>query len=70
MTQVTARRDFMERLGLDYVYSMSLLEQAMTHKSYAADFKNHLPDNERLEFLGDAVLWATINYIYTKIFLN
>lgn len=68
MTQVTARRDFMERLGLDYVYSMSLLEQAMTHKSYAADFKNHLPDNERLEFLGDAVLWATINYILYKNF--
>lgn len=33
-----------------------LLEQAMTHRSYAHETESYLPDNERLEFLGDAVL--------------
>lgn len=35
----------------------SLLAQALTHSSYANERKIHkVPDNERLEFLGDAVL--------------
>lgn len=68
MTQIAARHDFMQTLGLSYMYSPSLLEQAMTHKSYAADFKHHVPDNERLEFLWDAVLWAAINSILYKNF--
>ncbi len=34
----------------------SLLVQAMTHRSYANENGNQEPDNERLEFLGDAVL--------------
>lgn len=35
----------------------SLLKQALTHRSYKAEHPQEpLPDNERLEFLGDAVL--------------
>ncbi len=34
----------------------SLLEQAMTHRSYVHETDNPITDNERLEFLGDAVL--------------
>lgn len=34
---------------------LSLLEEAFTHQSYA-NGKNAVPDNQRLEFLGDAVL--------------
>ncbi len=35
----------------------ALLEEAMTHRSYANEFHTeNLPDNERLEFLGDVVL--------------
>jgi len=35
----------------------SLLNQALTHKSYANElYRSKLDDNERLEFLGDAVL--------------
>jgi dsRNA-specific ribonuclease len=30
--------------------------QAFIHKSFAKDFKRYVPDNERLEFVGDAVL--------------
>lgn len=37
------------------------LEEVLTHKSYAADFsQQHIPHNERVEFLGDALLWAII----------
>ena len=34
----------------------SLLELALTHSSYANESKAHIAYNERLEFLGDAVL--------------
>lgn len=30
------------------------------HKSYAADFSKKVYDNERLEFLWDAILWAVV----------
>ena len=43
---------------LGYTFQESeLLAEAMTHRSYANEFHaEELPDNERLEFLGDAVL--------------
>ena len=44
-------------LGADL--SPALLEQALTHRSYAYEHGG-LPTNERLEFLGDAVLGLTI----------
>lgn len=34
---------------------------AFTHKSFSADVKNTIQNNERLEFVGDGILWATIN---------
>ncbi|KAF1304428.1 ribonuclease III [Candidatus Enterococcus willemsii] len=38
-------------------HDVSLLEQAFTHSSYVNEHRNlQLSDNERLEFLGDAVL--------------
>jgi len=44
---------------------LELLVQALTHKSYANE--NNTVDNERLEFLGDAVLeLATSELVYTK----
>jgi len=36
--------------------NMALLEQAMTHRSYIHEVEYEVADNERLEFLGDAVL--------------
>ncbi len=40
----------------------SLLNQALTHKSYANEiYKTRLKDNERLEFLGDSVLGVIIS---------
>ena len=48
--------------------NVSLLEQAFTHSSYVNEHRNlHLSDNERLEFLGDAVLELTVSqFLYKK----
>lgn len=43
------------RLGLSFK-NPSLLSRALTHRSYINENPNTLEDNERLEFLGDAVL--------------
>lgn len=47
---------FQEKIG--YTFSNeALLRQALTHSSYANEKRmKKLSDNERLEFLGDAVL--------------
>lgn len=39
----------------------NLLLQVFIHKSFSADYKNIYSHNERLEFLGDGILWAIIN---------
>lgn len=45
-----------ERLSIQF-YDLSLLQRALTHRSYLNEHPEHsLEDNERLEFLGDAVL--------------
>lgn len=46
-----------ERLGV--AVSRPLLTQALTHRSYAFE-QGGLPTNERLEFLGDAVLGVAV----------
>ena len=45
---------------------ISLLEEALTHSSYANEHKSkHIKYNERLEFLGDAVLSIVVSdYIF------
>lgn len=54
---------YMQNVGIDpaAITNPTLLLQACIHKSYAADFKESYDDNERLEFLGDGILWAIIN---------
>lgn len=46
---------FQRRLGYQF-RDPSLLETALTHRSYANEGRRKGPHNERLEFLGDAVL--------------
>ena len=46
---------FSKRLKLPF-HNYSLLSRALTHRSYVNENKDALEDNERLEFLGDAVL--------------
>ncbi len=45
--------------------NIKLLNQALTHTSYANEAKDHSLHNERLEFLGDAVLeLASSTYLF------
>jgi ribonuclease III len=46
---------FGQRLGLKF-HNGLLLARAMTHRSYLNEHTDAVEDNERLEFLGDAVL--------------
>ena len=51
-----------ERLGYKF-YDPEYLENALTHSSYSNEYKTKglsIPSNERLEFLGDAVLQIVI----------
>jgi len=47
--------DLAERLGLQFS-NLHLLVRALTHRSYVNENPSAVEDNERLEFLGDAVL--------------
>lgn len=47
--------DLSRRLGLSFS-NPSLLRRALTHRSYVNENPKAMEDNERLEFLGDAVL--------------
>lgn len=47
--------DFKTRLGIPFKDNL-LLSRALTHRSYLNEHPEALEDNERLEFLGDAVL--------------
>lgn len=45
-----------ERLNLPFKGDLRLLARALTHRSYVNEHPDTPQDNERLEFLGDAVL--------------
>jgi ribonuclease-3 len=48
-------QDFAQRIGIEF-NNLGLLSRALTHRSYFNEHQDALEDNERLEFLGDAVL--------------
>ncbi len=50
-----------ERLGYTFS-SRELMEQALTHRSFANEEGGGSSDNERLEFLGDAVLELQVSH--------
>jgi len=45
---------------------LSVLETALTHRSYLNEHKNIKESNERLEFLGDAVLELIVSFFLFK----
>ena len=56
--------EFQQVIGYQF-QNKNLLRQALTHSSYANEKHMHrLSDNERLEFLGDAVLRSSPVSIY------
>jgi ribonuclease-3 len=58
---------FEKKIGITF-QSKDLLKQAFLHRSYLNENRNlTLPHNERLEFLGDAVLELVVtDYLYKK----
>lgn len=54
-----------QRLGHSFA-DAGLLRRALSHRSWSAEHPGD-PDNERLEFLGDAVLgWAVADLVYRR----
>ncbi|MEA3273453.1 MAG: ribonuclease III [Patescibacteria group bacterium] len=62
----TIPKSLIEKLGIKFK-DINLLKTALTHRSYLNEHrKNNLEHNERLEFLGDAVLeLITTKYLYS-----
>ena len=59
-----ALEKFADKLGVKFSH-IETLHVALTHKSYANEFEPRIKYNERLEFLGDAVLGlATATYLF------
>ena len=60
-------KEFQEKIGYTF-HNEGLLRQALTHSSYANEkHMKKLSDNERLEFLGDAVLEIlSSEFLYRK----
>lgn len=59
-----------ERYGIVF-HDVDLLTQAFTHSSYVNEHRNlKLSDNERLEFLGDAVLELLVSQFLYREFPN
>lgn len=56
----------MKRMGYTF-HNGQLLENALTHSSYANEGNRGLDSNERLEFLGDSVLgFVTARYLFSR----
>ena len=55
-----------EKIGYSFK-NISFLEEALTHSSYANEQQEKTANNERMEFLGDAVLsFVSARYLYEK----
>jgi ribonuclease-3 len=58
--------DLSRRLGLPFS-NLALLTRALTHRSYVNENPESVEDNERLEFLGDAVLDFVVGaWVYNR----
>ena len=56
MSETESPLELARRLSLPFLDNPYLLARALTHTSYLNEHEEVLDDNERLEFLGDAVL--------------
>ena len=67
MTNNKKIEEFEKIIGYSF-RNKSLISEALTHSSYANEHRlNYMSNNERLEFLGDAVLEISISeYLYNR----
>ena len=67
---IEAAADFQRQLGYTF-QDLGLLERALTHKSFSNENREvRAPNNERLEFLGDAVLGFVVGELIYRSFPN
>lgn len=60
-------RALQEALGMEFS-SPTLMREALTHRSYLNEINQAWPSNERLEFLGDAVLgMISTDYLFGRL---
>ena len=60
--------DFQRRVGYEF-RDVALLERALTHKSFTNEHREaRSPNNERMEFLGDAVLGFVVGELIYRFF--
>ncbi len=69
MSPVFPPTELIARIGHDFA-DPDLLALALAHRSWAHDQSPSLPDNERLEFLGDAVLGLLIAEFFVQAFAD
>ena len=67
MQDETSLNEFEQKIGITFK-NKDLLLQVFTHRSYLNEHpESRIRDNERLEFLGDAVLeLATTAFLYNR----
>ena len=66
MKSTTKTKEIEKSLGITFK-DKSLLDLAFVHKSYVNEANDKSEQNERLEYLGDAVLeLAVTDYLYHK----
>ncbi|MCL6610890.1 MAG: ribonuclease III [Peptococcaceae bacterium] len=64
MAQREAFKEMCEKIGIEWK-NIDLLHMALTHSSYSFEKKERIRNNQRLEFLGDAVLELVVSeYLY------
>ena len=64
---VQALRMIKEKLGYSF-RDTSFLEEALTHPSAVKEGRSGGPDNQRLEYLGDAVLQLAVSQLLIERF--
>lgn len=58
---------FQKNLNIKFT-NLGLLDNALTHSSFANESKDEIKDNERLEFLGDSILSLIVSeYLYNNL---
>ena len=58
--------EYQSEIGISFT-DLKMLELALTHKSYANEFKKNRENNEKLELLGDSVLnLLVVEYLYKQ----
>jgi len=66
--RINRLKELQQSIGCQFK-NLAILNQALTHKSYANEAKDRnlfIEDNERLEFLGDAIL----SYVITEFIME